>query len=73
VCKGPNLTAVDPDTDLVVPLFNPRTDAWEVHFQWLGALLIGRTPIGRATIRLLRMNEEERMAMREELRRRGGL
>ena len=71
--KGPNLTAVDPDTELVVPLFNPRTDTWEVQFQWLGAQLISRTPIGRATIRLMKMNEEERVAMREELRARGEL
>jgi 5-methylcytosine-specific restriction endonuclease McrA len=66
--KGPNLTAVDPDTDLVVPLFNPRTDRWDDHFQWLGAQLFGSTSIGRATGRLLEMNDVERVAMREELR-----
>jgi hypothetical protein len=71
--KGPNLTAIDPDTDLVVPLFNPRTDFWENHFDWLNAQLISGTSIDRATIRLLKMNEEERVVMREELRRRGEL
>jgi hypothetical protein len=64
---------VDPDTNLVVPLFNPRTDDWEDHFQWEGARIIGRTSIGRAATRLLKMNEEDRIAMREELRRRGEL
>jgi hypothetical protein len=26
--KGPNLTSIDPGTGAVVPLFNPRADAW---------------------------------------------
>ena len=35
--KGPNLTSIDPDTNSLAPLFNPRTDAWGEHFgsQWI--------------------------------------
>jgi hypothetical protein len=30
--KGPNLTAIDPRTQRIVPLFNPRTQDWVEHF-----------------------------------------
>lgn len=48
----------DPETNTQVPLFNPRTDAWEDHFEWIeGATQIhGLTAIGRATITRLKMN-----------------
>jgi hypothetical protein len=71
--KGPNLTTLDPETGHVVGLFNPRTDAWGEHFELQGALLIGRTPVGRATIRLLQMNQEDRMEIRAHLRASGEL
>jgi 5-methylcytosine-specific restriction endonuclease McrA len=29
--KGPNLTSIDPETNAVVALFNPRTDTWGEH------------------------------------------
>lgn len=69
--KGPNLSAVNPETDRLVPLFNPRTDVWEEHFAFVGALIVGRTATGRATATLLRMNAEARVAMRIELQARG--
>src|ERR1700682_3253586 len=46
--KSSRLTAIDPETENEVPLFNPRTDPWEDHFVWQGHLVAGRTPIGRA-------------------------
>jgi 5-methylcytosine-specific restriction endonuclease McrA len=30
--KGPNLTSVDPETQEIVLLFDPRKDAWDDHF-----------------------------------------
>ena len=32
-----------PDTGEELPLFNPRVDAWNVHFEWSddGALIVG--------------------------------
>jgi len=65
--KGPNLTTLEPGTGKVVALFNPRTDAWGEHFELEGAFLAGKTDVGRATIRLLQMNAEERVEMRAEL------
>src|SRR5262245_7354174 len=48
--KGPNAAGYDPDSDELTRLFNPRTDRWSDHFRWDGAMLRGRTAVGRATI-----------------------
>ena len=71
--KGPNLSAIDPDTGTLVPLFNPRAHLWEDHFAFDGVVIVGRTPLGRATARLLNMNEEAWIEMRAELDTRGEL
>ena len=71
--KGPNLSSVDPQTDRVVPLFNPRLHSWDDHFAMRGPRVEGRTEIGRATVPLLNMNESERLDMRAELLARGDL
>ena len=51
---------VDPNTGESVGLFNPREEEWREHFTWSvdGSLVIGLTPIGRATVERLRMNRE---------------
>lgn len=58
--KGIQTEAVDPDTSLTVPLYNPRTQNWREHFAWSndGTLIIGQTPVGRATVLALRFNNE---------------
>ena len=53
--KGPNLTSIDPDTRTVAALFNPRGDPWSDHFVVRGGHILGLTPTGRATVRLLNM------------------
>lgn len=65
--KGPNVADVDPETGAVVELFHPRTDDWFEHFQWQSALLVGRTPKGRATVAVLRINLPHRVELRESL------
>lgn len=62
--KGPNLTAIDPGTGQLTRLFNPRSDKWEAHFAEKDGRLIGLTAVGRATVRLLRMNEDGRLELR---------
>ncbi|MFN3407936.1 MAG: HNH endonuclease [Limisphaerales bacterium] len=64
--KGPNLTGMDPLDGRVVRLFHPRRDAWEEHFVRRGGEIVGTTPVGRATVRLLRMNEHGRRELRAE-------
>jgi hypothetical protein len=48
----------DPVTGRMVPLFNPRRQAWKRHFGWSenGELIIGLTACGRATIVALNLN-----------------
>ena len=62
--KGPNLTGVEPGIHRVVRLFNPRRDKWTEHFALDGALVVGKTPVGRATVSLLRMNDAQRLRVR---------
>lgn len=54
--KGANPAGYDPETDALTPLFNPRTEDWQDHFTWNGGTLEGRTPIGRTTVAVLRIN-----------------
>lgn len=65
--KGPNLSSIDPESDLVVELYHPRRDAWDSHFQLCNADIAGRTPTGRATVRLLQMNATRRLRLRGRL------
>jgi hypothetical protein len=62
--KGSNLTGIDPDTGEIAELFNPRTQDWNDHFSWEGIEIIGLTPCGRATVRVLNMNAERAMYVR---------
>ncbi|HID65258.1 MAG TPA: HNH endonuclease [Anaerolineae bacterium] len=66
--KGTRTEAMDPETQTVVPLFNPRTQRWFEHFRWSedGIQIIGRTAIGRATVAALRLNHEWWMSCRYE-------
>ena len=58
--KGDRTDGVDPQTGETVPLFNPRTQSWTEHFSWSpdGTLITGLTPIGRATVVALQLNNE---------------
>jgi hypothetical protein len=64
--KGIQTEAIDPETETVVPLFNPRTDQWVEHFSWSedGARVLGRTVRGRATVAALSLNSELRVRSR---------
>jgi len=65
--KGPNLSGIDPQSDAVVRLFDPRTQVWSEHFRWDGPRLTGLTPTGRATIRTLAINDLARVEHRRLL------
>jgi hypothetical protein len=71
--KGPNLTGIDPITNTVVALFHPRQDQWRDHFVIRGARIEGTTPIGRATVTVLAINDARRLDLRQELLARGEL
>ena len=65
--KGPNVGSFDPQTGVLTPFFNPRTQIWDEHFQMDGALIIPLTAEARVTIRILRLNDAERVQERLNL------
>jgi 5-methylcytosine-specific restriction endonuclease McrA len=66
--KGSNLTGIDPTTNAIVRLFDPRRDVWDDHFALQDGGILGQTPVGRATIRVLAINEVDRVRLRLALR-----
>jgi hypothetical protein len=62
--KGPNLSGIDPQSGAVVMLFHPRRDSWEQHFALEDVHLAGLTSTGRATVRVLAMNDPDRVQLR---------
>jgi len=71
--KGPNPSGIDPESQAVVTLFNPRTQSWFEHFARRRATIVGLTPVGRATVRVLAMNRPECLEIRQWLLREGVL
>lgn len=57
--KGSNLTGIDPANGQIVRLFDPRKQAWNDHFVWEGTQILGMTPWGRTTVRVMNMNADE--------------
>ncbi|HEY2839336.1 MAG TPA: HNH endonuclease [Pirellulales bacterium] len=62
--KGSNLTGIDPETGVITPLLDPRRQAWSDHFRWDRLEIVGLTAVGRATIRVLDLNSDDRMEVR---------
>jgi len=74
-CQGCNnhkyirTEARDPFDGKTVPLYNPRREQWQLHFVFeeSGALIIGLTATGRATVEALRLNRSGLMNLRKAL------
>jgi hypothetical protein len=67
--KSDVVTAVDPETQAAIPLFNPRQQSWQDHFEPQSDppfRLIGKTPTGRATIVQLHMNTPLQLVARSQ-------
>ena len=65
--KSDRTTAIDPQTNHEIPLFNPRTQKWREHFMWdqTGTLIMGLTPTGRSTVLALQLNHPLAVAARK--------
>lgn len=63
----------DPLTQQIVRLYHPRLDIWTDHFQWSDddLYIVGITPIGRATIDLLKLNRVNATNLRKLLKMAG--
>lgn len=65
--KSDRIAALDPDTDAVVRLFDPRHQNWGEHFAWSknGDRIKGLTPTGRATVYALNLNRPSLVKARQ--------
>lgn len=65
--KSSKIDVVDPETNKIVLLFNPRKQDWNKHFEFNqeGIEIIGKTPCGRATVAALNLNFEQALTARK--------
>lgn len=54
------VAGIDPETQEIVPIFNPRQQQWQEHFIWVekGVVIEGISSVGRATCTRLDLNDE---------------
>ena len=69
--KGSDIASIDPVSGDLTPLFNPRTQDWNEHFRLQGPRIVPKTPEGRVSVRVLQLNEQERLVERQTLIRAG--
>jgi hypothetical protein len=65
--KGPNVASYDSDTSDLTPLFHPRKQIWDEHFNLVEGEIFGKTAVGRVTSELLDFNASERVELRRAL------
>jgi len=65
--KGTDVAVYDHETGEIVPLFNPRAQAWDDHFGLVGDFIHPRTIMGRVTIEHLKMNHPDQVETRRNL------
>jgi hypothetical protein len=68
--KWAHVVGVDPESQQTIPLFNPRTQQWEDHFQWSEERpceVVGTSAHGRATVARLQMNNPDLVSIRRLL------
>jgi 5-methylcytosine-specific restriction endonuclease McrA len=74
-CQGCNnhkytkTTGLDLRSGQAVSLYNPRRDRWSEHFAWSEdcTVIVGLTPIGRATVDTLQLNRSGLVNLRRIL------
>jgi hypothetical protein len=62
--KSDHTEVTDSQTGEIVSLFNPRTEYWPSHFEWLGHEITALTATARVTIDTLELNHERRLRIR---------
>jgi len=65
--KGTDLTTFLGSYQNLIPLFNPRLQVWSENFKIENGLILPKTKIGEATIKLLKFNLSERVELRRLL------
>ncbi len=65
--KGTDLATFIDEYENLVPLFNPRKQLWQEHFYIENGLVLDKTLVGKATIKLLKMNDVDLIILRQLL------
>ena len=65
--KGSNLGTYLPDSQRLIRLFSPRKDKWHLHFELSEGEIIAKTKIASATIKVLNLNDIDRIILRQSL------
>jgi hypothetical protein len=65
--KGSDLSTFIDNEENLIRLFHPRKDNWFDHFGVEEGLIVPKTEIGAATIKLLRLNDVDRILERIDL------
>ena len=65
--KGSDVGSIVATTGQYCRLFNPRIDLWRDHFAIEGSQLAAKTDIALVTIKMLHLNDPERLAERATL------
>lgn len=78
-CQGCNAhkynktEGIDPVSGETVPVYHPRRERWREHFAWNSdfTLMIGLSPVGRATVDQLKLNRQGTVNLRRVLHEMG--
>lgn len=65
--KSTDIASYDEETGALTPLYNPRLQHWDEHFEIVNGVLLGRTAVGRVTVRVLEMNSPQQVETRRLL------
>jgi hypothetical protein len=65
--KSGQIASYDFENHELTPLFNPRQQSWDEHFRKDGETILGITPVGRVTVRVLQLNNSEQLETRRRL------
>lgn len=65
--KGSDLSTILEDENKLIRLFHPRKDKWFEHFKVEDGLILSKTDVGEATIKLLKLNDINRILERLDL------
>lgn len=59
--KGSDIETILLPQKLFVRLFNPRIDSWIENFESINGVFHSLTPIGEATVKLIKLNSKEKI------------
>ena len=69
--KGTDLATILENEEILVRLFNPRKQNWFDHFEVVDGEILPKTEVGAATIKMLKLNEVNRILERLDLMKAG--